>query len=468
MRLRRRTRDRIDRLWTDRDPPTLPDGLPHGGLWDLRRQLPVPADVELQQSFDFAQRVGAVLLARGASIADVEASVVAAAVAMGLARPEVDVTFTSILVSVRPDLEQAPLTSVRVVRQRSDDHARLAAAHNLLVDLTEGRVDRQEAFERLAAIERQRRPYPRWFVTVARGVLAGAIVVQLRGTWSAVIVAFVTAMVIDRIGRLLSGRDVPGFYLTVVGGCIATLAAVATTALGSRGSPSLMVAGGIVVLLPGVVLVNAVRDALSGFLVTGTARAFEVLLLVGGLVSGVALGLSVGRAFDVDMSVVPDTSTIGDLPVRVVAASVAAAAAAVAFYAPRRLLPAAAAAGGLGMLVLASMEAASLSPVAASAVAALVVGAGGYGLAAVQRALPLSVVVPGIIPLLPGLTIYTGMLLLTSGRTTDGLVTLLDAGSRGLALAGGVLVAELVGQPVRRRILRERDVGEDDDRGDDD
>lgn len=100
---------------------------------------------------------------------------------------------------------------------------------------------------------------------------------------------------------------------------------------------------------------------------------------------------------------------------------------------------------------------------ATSALAAVVIGFGGYVVALIQRALPLSLVVPGIVPLLPGLTIYGGMLLLSSGQTINGNVTLLDAASRGLALAAGVLVGELVGKPVRRILLRDREDGRDDD-----
>ena len=106
------------------------------------------------------------------------------------------------------------------------------------------------------------------------------------------------------------------------------------------------------------------------------------------------------------------------------------------------------------MLVLSLVEAAGLVGVPSYALAAFVVGLSGYVLANAQRALPMMVVVPGILSLLPGLTLYTGLLELSTGQTTDGLVSLVSAGARGLAIAAAVLVAELIGQPVRRRILR--------------
>ncbi len=450
----RRLRRRFNRVWADEDPPTLIGGPPPLDLWAVRRPLPAPVEVEQQRSFDFALRIGAIMLARGASVDDVEASVRAAALVMGLPRPEVDVTFTSIVLSVRPDPSQPPLTSVGVVHQRSDDYTRLAATHQLLLALTGGQLSRSEAFERLAEIEGRSHPYSRNVVTLARGVLAGAIVAQLGGNWSAVLVVVTVAIAIDLIGRWLARHRVPTFYLNVLGGLVATLAAASTTVLGAQQTPSLVVAGSIVALLPGGTLVNGVRDGLSGYFVTGTARMFEVLVVVGGLVGGVSLGLAISRTFAVDMSVIPAVIGLDDLPVRVISAVIAATAAAVAYYAPYRLLPAVALSGAIGMVVLVLAEQISPGGVATYPLAAFAVGLTGYLLANLQRALSLMVVVPGILSLLPGLTIYTGLLELSTGEAFDGIVSLVEAGARGLAIAAGVLVAELIGQPVRRRLVR--------------
>ena len=450
----RQIRKQVNRVWTDDDPPTMIHALPPLDLWEVQRPLPPPADADQQRSFDFAHRVGAIMLARGASMDDVEASIRSAAQAMGLPSPEVDVTFTSIVVSVRPDPGLPPLTSVSVVRQRSDDHSRLADTHQLLVAMAAGRLDRANAFDRLSQIERRPHPYGRNAVTLARGVLAGAIVAQLGGSWAATLVVATVAMLIDLVNGWLARRWVPTFYLNVVGGLVATFAAATTTVLGAQETPALVVAGSIVVLLPGGTLVNGVRDAMSGYVVTGTARVFEVCLVVAGLVGGVGLGLILTRALGVDMSVNLEALGLDAVPVRVVSAAVAATAAAITSYTPYRLLPAAALAGALGMLVLSLVQPAGLSGVAGYALAAFVVGLAGYVLANAQRALPVMVVVPGILSLLPGLALYTGLLQLSTSQAAAGIVSLFDAVARGFAIASAVLVAELIGQPVRRRLLR--------------
>ncbi len=50
------------------------------------------------------------------------------------------------------------------------------------------------------------------------------------------------------------------------------------------GRSSLVLASSIVVLLAGLSLVGAAEDAISGFPVTATARAFEVVTLTAGIV----------------------------------------------------------------------------------------------------------------------------------------------------------------------------------------
>jgi len=176
------------------------------------------------------------------------------------------------------------------------------------------------------------------------------------------------------------------------------------------------------------------------------------MVVVGGLVGGVILGLTASRALAVDMSVVPEGGGFDNLGVRVISAGVAALAAAISYYAPYKLLPAAMLSASLGMLIVGLCEEAGVLAVASYPLAAFAVGLLGYALANVLRSLPLMVVVPAITSLLPGLLIYTGLLNIGGDDPLTGIVSLGEAGARGLGIAAAVLVAELIGQPVRRRL----------------
>ena len=96
-----------------------------------------------------------------------------------------------------------------------------------------------------------------------------------------------------------------------------------------------------------------------------------------------------------------------------------------------------------------------LSAGVSSALAAVVVvGFGAYALAQRQKAPPLVHLAAGIIPLLPGLTIYRGLLRLAEGDILNGLVTLGNALAVMLALAAVMILGEFLAQSTRRDVPR--------------
>lgn len=417
--------------------------------------LPEPEEREAYLILDFALRAGEVLLSGGAGAADVTATTMALANACGLQRVDCDITFTSItLVYVRAK-DVAPVTSMRLVRRRVLDYTRVTEVHNLVDDVVEGRIDRPTAMRRLEEIRAARHPYRSWLVTGARALLAAAIVALLGGGVVVTPAAFASTVLVDRVLLWLDARNVPYFYQNVVGGLIATATALALVAADLGVRPGLVVAGGIILLLPGSTLVGAVQDAITGYLVTAAARAFEVVLLTAGIVTGVAIGLEIGVRLDIPVVIAPAASfSLSQVPVQVIAAGLASAAFAAANYAPRRTIPAAGLAGAVGWSALISTDPLGVSPAFQSAAAAVLVGFGSYALAYRQKAPPLVYLAAGIIPLLPGLTIYRGMLRLADGDTVGGLASLGNAVAIGLALAAGAILGEFLAQPARREVMR--------------
>jgi uncharacterized membrane protein YjjB (DUF3815 family) len=62
------------------------------------------------------------------------------------------------------------------------------------------------------------------------------------------------------------------------------------------------------------------------------------------------------------------------------------------------------------------------------------------------------VVVPAIVPLLPGLDIYRGLALLAQGK--DGVLQLASAFATALALAAGVILGQYLARPLKREARR--------------
>ena len=91
-----------------------------------------------------------------------------------------------------------------------------------------------------------------------------------------------------------------------------------------------------------------------------------------------------------------------------------------------------------------------------TALAAFFVGVVSYTVAGRMRVPPLVVVVPAIVPMLPGLSIYRGLSLLAEGgaETSEGLLAIITAASVAIALASGVILGEFVAQPLKREAHR--------------
>ncbi len=420
-----------------------------------RSDAPAAHDAEIHRIADLLLRLGDVLVSSGAATSDVEAAVIAAANAFGVPRTEVDISFSAVTVTLIRD-DGPPVTQVRVVRHRSANYARVAMVHNLVVDLVDNDLSRREAAVRLGEIESLKPYYPRWMVSAGWGMLAASATNVLGGSLVIAIVAFASTVIVDQLGRFLRRHGWPDFYLQFVGGLVVGLIAAGLTALNTDFRPSLVVAGGIIVLLAGLGIVSTLQDALTGFLVTAAARIMEVVLMTGGIIGGVVFALLIVEQWDITMHVAPPTAatTVAEVPVRTIAAGIGAASFALAYQTPRRLLAPCAAIGGLSFIVWYAMqESAGAAPLSA-AVAAVVVGLAGHIVALRLHAPPLVVVVPGMVILLPGLTIYRALLELNAGFTAAGLFALIEATAIGIALAAGVLVGEITAQPVRRELNR--------------
>ena len=86
----------------------------------------------------------------------------------------------------------------------------------------------------------------------------------------------------------------------------------------------------------------------------------------------------------------------------------------------------------------------------------MLIGLVSYSVAGRVRVPALVVVVSAIVPLLPGLSIYRGLSLLSAGLTEGdtGLLSIITAAAIAIALASGVIFGEYLAQPLKREARR--------------
>ncbi|MFC5993752.1 threonine/serine exporter ThrE family protein [Pseudonocardia hispaniensis] len=420
----------------------------------------VPDDARVQEVLDLCMRIGEVLLSSGESVDEVTTTMLRLAAACGLSAVAVDITFTSVTMCCHRGMAAPPVTSMRLVRHRSLDLTRLAAALRIVAGVEAGRLDARGAAQELSAVTEARHPYPRWVATVGWAGLAASVAVLLGGGALTALIAFVVTAVIDRTGRLLNRWGLPPFFRQVVGGLLATLATVGLLVAGAFPAgtgPSLVIAAGITVLLSGLSVVGTVQDAVSGFYVTSAGRAAEIAVLSAGLLTGVVIGLKLGLQVGVTLEVAGAIRvSAGWFTASLISGAVAAAAFALAGYAPLRMLPVAGLTGAAGWGAYGALtQLAGFGPVAATGVAAVGIGVIAGLLHRHLRIPTVMVTLAGITPLLPGLTAYRGFYQLAVQGLAEGLVTVTLAMAIGLALAAGVALGEFMTQPRTRSTAAE-------------
>ena len=427
-------------------------------------------------AMELALRVGEAMLSLGAAAADVAAAILAITRAFGLLGCQVDVTFTAITLSYDRGRSVAPVTLMRVVTGRVDDYGRLSGVLRVAKEVAARPVRPVDALATLDAADARLdevvsapHPYPRWLVTVLLAVMAAAVAILLGGGFAVAAVAGLTTVGIDRAVWRLARWGLPPFFRQAAGAAIATAVAVGILVAAPHLPfelvhlpPSLVVASGIVVLLAGLSLVGSAEDAISGFPVTASGRAFEVVVLTLGIVAGIGGVLDMARRAGVPLEVIAVPTNSSPLVVQALAAALVAAAWGLASYARLRAAAASAAAGGVAWVIFTVATGWGLGAAVASAVAALVIGFLAESVGPHLRVPPLVISVCGIVPLLPGLAIYRALFQLVSepasnGGMGPGATGLVAAATVGLGLAAGVTLGEFVAAAWRRGREARRD-----------
>ena len=388
-----------------------------------------------------AMQAGEIMLRSGAETTRVEETANILVHGFGLARSHCLATPTGIYLSVDDPRLAHPVTLVHRVPGRTTHYQRIAAVNALSRRVQAGTLTLAAAQRELDRIEQAPDPYPLWLWLAGGGAAAAGVAVLLGGDLFDLVSAFVgTVLVLLVVGALARSR-IPAIFGDFAGAALASIIALGLVWWGVPIHAGLVIAGGIMMLVPGAALLNSVQDGISGNLLSSGARGLETMLKAAALASGVGLVLTGAVSLGLPVPTAPVGSAVWQIPIQVVAAGGAAACYALWYYIPRYAIVTAGVEGALGWLAYLLLVRVGATPLVATAVAAFVVGLLSWWFARLQHAPVTLYVVPGILPLLPGVTIYQGMLDLAHNQNAAGLLELVHALFLGGALAAGVALS---------------------------
>jgi uncharacterized membrane protein YjjP (DUF1212 family) len=416
---------------------------------------------------DLAMSIGERLLVSGMSANDVVVQMLRVTRAYGLSSVHIDLTYTSIGVTHHRGPTRRPLSMVRIVQPVVVDYSKAREISRLLTRIEDG-LGIDEARAAYDEIFWAPPPYPRWIALLGSGGIAAGVSLTFSTSWLLALIAFAAATGAESLLRWLHSHRVPPFFAqaAVAGGI--TMVAAGVHQLGRRGvpmfedmDPTLIVVGGIVMLLAGVMIVGAVQDAIDQFYVTASARLLEVVMRTSGIVAGILVAVRVLDVWDVSFLVVNTPGSSAPLWAQFVGAGLISLSFAVYCFADVATAVLTAVVGLVGYGVYAAVVDAGTSEIVSNTTAALAVGGLATLLVRGTDAPGFGMESGALLPLVPGLALLNGLLEMTGGDPANPAIV---AGGRSLFLAllvalgiaAGATLGTYLGRPVNDQLRRLR------------
>jgi uncharacterized membrane protein YjjP (DUF1212 family) len=245
-----------------------------------------PLDREtLRDVIDLALWAGQLLLQHGAETERVEETVHILGTSLGCNWMDILVSPNAVIVTTISGDEFR--TKVRRVVSIGVNMCIVSEVNDLSRRVAAGELDRLAVREELTRISHLKPVYNRWLVVVMVGLSCAAFSRLFGGDAPVFLVTFVASSTAMFVRQEFNRRHFNPLLTTAITAFTAGLLASAAPRLGLGAQPQLALAAAVLLLVPGVPLINSAEDMLKGHLVTGMARG-----VFGGLISlAIALGL---------------------------------------------------------------------------------------------------------------------------------------------------------------------------------
>lgn len=273
--------------------------------------------------------------------------------------------------------------------------------------------------------------YPDWAVVLAIAFGSMCFSLLFGGSLSEALAAFAVGAVMRIVLVALRPLEMPGFLTSIIGGFIISVLTALSFILNlipSIGNVSISV---LMTLVPGVILVNAIRDIIAGDLVAGAAKLLEAFVIAAALSIGAALGLI---PFPSHVSYISAITPWENIVPALITAFFVTAAFGYFFYINKYDIITASVIGAAGWVVFLILHKDLGLETAGYFVSALFVAAAAEICASILKKPATIFIIPGIIPFVPGGGIYETMLYSLWGNMELAAVT----GFRTLTAAGAI------------------------------
>ncbi len=256
-------------------------------MQDNKRPCPVPAE----SAFTTAVDIGRMMLESGSETHKVEETIDTFCRVNGLLKIQSFVIPTGIIATLL-ERKNRPLTELVRISKRSLNLGKLSAIMEALTNYYMQKIYYSDLISRLAEVKKL------VFYKKHEQYLSAAFAVACFSTLFAggpgeFYASFVIGLLAQIMVERLSNLEFPAQLINLLVSAFICLGANMAVKYLCACSADILIISSIMILVPGVTIINALREIIAGDLVSGSARGFDALIVAASIASGVGVMLTI-------------------------------------------------------------------------------------------------------------------------------------------------------------------------------
>lgn len=243
---------------------------------------------------NMAVLAGEIMLRSGAETYRVEDTIKHILDTAGTAETESLVMLTGIIVTIdRPG--QEAVTVMRRVHERGTNMHRIVEVNEISRKYCAGELSAEETWEKLKSIKGKQ--YTVWLYNLATVLVPAGFAPLFGGGLREILAAGGTGIVLAVLMTIGKRVKTGAFILNILCTAGVAVAVVLLKLWNPLLNMDTVIISGIMPLVPGVAITNAIRDTLRGDYISGGARALEAFVTAAAVAIGVGAGMALTTVF---------------------------------------------------------------------------------------------------------------------------------------------------------------------------
>ena len=193
--------------------------------------------------------------------------------------------------------EGKPMTRMRRIGYHGNDLDAVERFSGLSRAFCNRKPEPSEALKWLQFVRESGKQYPAALYYLGNFLGAAGFAVYFGGTWIDWICSGICGILVGLVNRFMDGLKTNQFFSTIAASFIMAFAAYAMRAFGIARNPDAVTIGALMILVPGLLFTNAMRDIIFGDTNSGVNRIAQVLLVAVAIALGTAVAWNCSALF---------------------------------------------------------------------------------------------------------------------------------------------------------------------------